>query len=161
MFIHTYITFVFEYVVIDIFSLVKTVFKFLKVLEKLHRARWGPEDGVGCIIISPTKELAGQLFEEFKFVGKYHSLSAGLLIGGRKDVEAEKERVNFLNILVCTPGRLLQHMNETPNFECSELQVNIYLGFLGELKIGLLELITNINFDFLLCIPGQETDFSA
>ncbi|XP_039131269.1 LOW QUALITY PROTEIN: DEAD-box ATP-dependent RNA helicase 32 [Dioscorea cayenensis subsp. rotundata] len=101
----------------------KTLAFIIPVLEKLYRARWGPEDGVGCIIISPTKELAGQLFEEFKFVGKYHSLSAGLLIGGRKDVEAEKERVNFLNILVCTPGRLLQHMNETPNFECSELQI--------------------------------------
>ncbi|KAH7675614.1 RNA helicase protein [Dioscorea alata] len=101
----------------------KTLAFIIPVLEKLYRARWGPEDGVGCIIISPTKELAGQLFEEFKFVGKYHSLSAGLLIGGRKDVDAEKERVNFLNILVCTPGRLLQHMNETPNFECSELQI--------------------------------------
>ncbi|RWW73176.1 hypothetical protein BHE74_00018967 [Ensete ventricosum] len=40
------------------------------VIEKLYRARWGPEDGVGGIIISPTKELAGQLFEELKTVGK-------------------------------------------------------------------------------------------
>ncbi|KAM0943806.1 putative RNA helicase [Dioscorea sansibarensis] len=91
--------------------------------RKAIQSKMGPEDGVGCIIISPTKELAGQLFEELKFVGKHHSLSAGLLIGGRKDVDAEKERVNLLNILVCTPGRLLQHMNETPNFECSELQI--------------------------------------
>ncbi|RWV92121.1 hypothetical protein GW17_00045543 [Ensete ventricosum] len=41
------------------------------VIEKLYRARWGPEDGVGGIIISPTKELAGQLFEELKTVGKF------------------------------------------------------------------------------------------
>ncbi|KAK6124582.1 hypothetical protein DH2020_041678 [Rehmannia glutinosa] len=92
------------------------------VLEKLYRARWGPEDGVGCIIMSPTRELAGQLFEVLKSAGKYHGFSAGLLIGGRKDVDTEKERVNELNILVCTPGRLLQHMDETPNFECSQLQ---------------------------------------
>ncbi|KAL0311025.1 UNVERIFIED_CONTAM: DEAD-box ATP-dependent RNA helicase 32 [Sesamum angustifolium] len=83
----------------------------------------GPEDGVGCIIMSPTRELAGQLFEVLKSVGKHHGFSAGLLIGGRKDVDAEKERVNELNILVCTPGRLLQHMDETPNFDCSQLQV--------------------------------------
>ncbi|KAJ0966154.1 hypothetical protein J5N97_027292 [Dioscorea zingiberensis] len=101
----------------------KTLAFIIPVIERLYRARWGPEDGVGCIIISPTKELAGQLFEELKFVGKHHSLSAGLLIGGRKDVDAEKERVNYLNLLVCTPGRLLQHMNETPNFECSDLQI--------------------------------------
>ena len=97
----------------------------LQVLEKLYRVRWGPEDGVGSIIISPTRELAGQLFEVLKSVGKHHTFSAGLLIGGRKDVDEEKEHVNDLNILVCTPGRLLQHMDETPNFDCSQLQVQI------------------------------------
>lgn len=101
----------------------KTLAFIIPVIEKLYRARWAPEDGVGSIIISPTKELAGQLFEELKTIGKHHNLSAGLLIGGRKNVDAEKERVNSLNILVCTPGRLLQHMDETPNFECSQLQV--------------------------------------
>ncbi|KAK6149297.1 hypothetical protein DH2020_016822 [Rehmannia glutinosa] len=101
----------------------KTMAFVIPVLEKLYRARWGPEDGVGCIIMSPTRELAGQLFEVLKSAGKYHGFSAGLLIGGRKDVDTEKERVNELNILVCTPGRLLQHMDETPNFECSQLQV--------------------------------------
>ncbi|PIM99292.1 RNA Helicase [Handroanthus impetiginosus] len=101
----------------------KTLAFIIPVIEKLYRARWGPEDGVGCIIMSPTRELAGQLFEVLKSVGKYHGFSAGLLIGGRKDVDTERERVNELNILVCTPGRLLQHMDETPNFECSQLQV--------------------------------------
>ncbi|CAI9088415.1 OLC1v1022727C1 [Oldenlandia corymbosa var. corymbosa] len=101
----------------------KTLAFIIPVLEKLYRARWGPQDGVGCIIMSPTRELAGQLFEVLKSVGKYHGFSAGLLIGGRKDVDTEKEHVNDLNILVCTPGRLLQHMDETPNFNCSELQV--------------------------------------
>ncbi|XP_059664803.1 DEAD-box ATP-dependent RNA helicase 32 [Cornus florida] len=101
----------------------KTLAFIIPVLEKLYRVRWGPEDGVGSIIISPTRELAGQLFEVLKSVGKHHGFSAGLLIGGRKDVDAEKEHVNELNILVCTPGRLLQHMDETPNFDCSQLQV--------------------------------------
>ncbi|KAK8643941.1 hypothetical protein V6N13_013218 [Hibiscus sabdariffa] len=101
----------------------KTLAFVIPVLEKLHRERWGPEDGVGSIIISPTRELAGQIFDVLKTVGKYHTFSAGLLIGGRKDVDVEKERVNELNILICTPGRLLQHMDETPNFDCSQLQV--------------------------------------
>lgn len=80
-------------------------------------------DGVGAIIISPTRELALQIFEELRKVGKHHSFSGGLLIGGRKGVETEKETVAALNILVCTPGRLLQHMDQTPNFDCSQLQV--------------------------------------
>ncbi|KAJ0101765.1 hypothetical protein Patl1_04222 [Pistacia atlantica] len=101
----------------------KTLAFVIPILEKLYRERWGPEDGVGSIIISPTRELADQLFDVLKAAGRYHNFSAGLLIGGRKDVDTEKERVNELNILVCTPGRLLQHMDETPNFECSQLQV--------------------------------------
>ncbi|XP_051125087.1 DEAD-box ATP-dependent RNA helicase 32 [Andrographis paniculata] len=101
----------------------KTLAFIVPVLEKLFRARWGSEDGVGCIIISPTRELGGQLFDVLKSVGRYHGFSAGLLIGGRKDVDTEKERVNNLNILVCTPGRLLHHMDETPNFDCPQLQV--------------------------------------
>jgi ATP-dependent RNA helicase DDX10/DBP4 len=104
--------------------------KKFQILEKLYRERWGPEDGVGSIIISPTRELAGQLFDVLRSVGKHHNFSAGLLIGGRKDVGTEKERVHELNILVCTPGRLLQHMDETPNFECSQLQVIIIFFFL-------------------------------
>ncbi|KAL6999301.1 DEAD-box ATP-dependent RNA helicase 32 [Sarracenia purpurea var. burkii] len=101
----------------------KTLAFIIPVLEKLYRSRWGPEDGVGSIIISPTRELAGQLFDVLKSVGKHHTFSAGLLIGGRKDVDTEKEHVNMMNILICTPGRLLQHMDETPNFDCSQLQV--------------------------------------
>ncbi|KAG5546474.1 hypothetical protein RHGRI_018607 [Rhododendron griersonianum] len=101
----------------------KTLAFIIPVIEKLYRARWGPEDGVGSIIISPTRELAAQLFDVLKSVGKHHNVSAGLLIGGRKDIDTEKEHVNDLNILVCTPGRLLQHMDETPNFDCSQLQV--------------------------------------
>ncbi|KAK3014481.1 hypothetical protein RJ639_009384, partial [Escallonia herrerae] len=101
----------------------KTLAFVIPILEKLYKLRWGPEDGVGSIIISPTRELASQLFEVLKSVGKHHGFSAGLLIGGRKDVDTEKEHVNDLNILVCTPGRLLQHMDETPNFDCSQLQV--------------------------------------
>ncbi|XP_074584429.1 LOW QUALITY PROTEIN: DEAD-box ATP-dependent RNA helicase 32 [Curcuma longa] len=101
----------------------KTLAFIIPVIEKLYRARWALEDGVGGIIISPTKELAGQLFDELKIVGKHHSLSVGFLIGGSKDIDAEKERVNNLNILICTPGRLLQHMDETPNFDCSQLQI--------------------------------------
>lgn len=93
----------------------------------LHKERWSPEDGVGCIIISPTRELAAQTFSVLNKVGKFHKLSAGLLIGGREGVDVEKERVNDMNILVCAPGRLLQHMDETPNFECSNLKVLITL----------------------------------
>ena len=73
-------------------------------------------------MISPTRELAIQIFEVLKKVGAFHEMSAGLIIGG-KDVAQEQERVTRMNMLVCTPGRLLQHMDETYGFECSGLQM--------------------------------------
>jgi ATP-dependent RNA helicase DDX10/DBP4 len=101
----------------------------LQVIEKLYRERWSPEDGVGCIILSPTNDLAGQIFTVMNKVGKLHNFSAGVIVGKRKGIEVEKERVNSLNILVCTPGRLVQHFNETANFNCSQLQVNRHILF--------------------------------
>ncbi|KAM6561961.1 hypothetical protein CsatB_021959 [Cannabis sativa] len=103
----------------------KTLAFIIPVLEKLYRERYNREDGVGSIILSPTRELANQTFEVLRSVGRHHNFSAGLLIGGHKDVDMEKEHVNDMNILVCTPGRLLQHMDQTVNFDCSQLQVLI------------------------------------
>ena len=40
-----------------------------------------------------------------------------------QDVKHEQERIQNTNIIVCTPGRLLQHMDETPIFNCNSLQV--------------------------------------
>lgn len=79
-------------------------------------------DGLGAVIISPTRELALQIFAELRKVGKNHTFSAGLLIGG-KDLKQEQQRISKMNILVCTPGRLLQHMDQTPEFETLNIQI--------------------------------------
>ena len=77
-------------------------------------------DGIGAIIISPTRELALQIFDVLRSIGVNHDFSAGLVIGG-KSVEEEQARINNMNILVCTPGRLLQHMDQTYGFDCSNV----------------------------------------
>jgi ATP-dependent RNA helicase DDX10/DBP4 len=92
------------------------------VLEILFRAQWNAADGLGALIISPTRELAVQIFEVMKKVGRNHSFSAGLIIGG-KDFKVEQERIARMNILVCTPGRLLQHMDQSFGFNCDNLQM--------------------------------------
>jgi ATP-dependent RNA helicase DDX10/DBP4 len=84
--------------------------------------RWSQDDGLGALVISPTRELAVQIFQVLKKVGSQHSFSAGLIIGG-KDLKSERDRMNKMNILVSTPGRLLQHMDETAGFEGDNLQV--------------------------------------
>ena len=40
-------------------------------------------DGLGVLIISPTRELAYQTFEVLKKIGQFHDFSAGLIIGGK------------------------------------------------------------------------------
>lgn len=100
----------------------KTLAFLIPTIEKLYRLKWNVYDGLGALIISPTRELALQIFEELRVVGARHDFSAGLLIGG-KNVEDEASRVGMMNILVATPGRLLQHMDESPDFNADNLQI--------------------------------------
>ncbi|KAH7912865.1 DEAD-domain-containing protein [Hygrophoropsis aurantiaca] len=100
----------------------KTLAFLIPTLEILYRRKWGPQDGLGALIISPTRELAVQIFEVLRSIGCYHGFSAGLVIGG-KNLKDERERLSRMNILVATPGRLLQHMDQTFGFESDNLQV--------------------------------------
>ena len=51
-------------------------------------------------------------------------MSAELVIG-EEQVDIEKERIGAIDIVVCTPGRLFKHINETPDFVCDNLQILI------------------------------------
>lgn len=106
----------------------KTLAFLVPILEYLWRLEWTMWDGLGALIISPTRELAMQIFQVLRKVGKNHSFSAGLVIGG-KDFEEERERVGRMNILIATPGRLLQHMDQSMYFDCSRLQVSIRISY--------------------------------
>ncbi|KAF7653625.1 hypothetical protein LDENG_00080780 [Lucifuga dentata] len=100
----------------------KTLAFLIPVLECLYRQQWSAMDGLGALIISPTRELAYQTFEVLRKVGKNHEFSAGLIIGG-KELKTESERIHRTNIVICTPGRLLQHMDETADFTASSLHM--------------------------------------
>uniref|UniRef100_A0A8C8DBE6 ATP-dependent RNA helicase n=1 Tax=Oncorhynchus tshawytscha TaxID=74940 RepID=A0A8C8DBE6_ONCTS len=100
----------------------KTLAFIIPVLECLYRQQWTAMDGLGALIISPTRELAYQTFEVLRKVGKNHEFSAGLIIGG-KDLKNESEKIHRTNIIICTPGRLLQHMDETAAFHASDLHM--------------------------------------
>ena len=100
----------------------KTLSFLVPVLENLYRQKWTELDGLGALIISPTRELAIQIFEVLRKIGRYHTFSAGLVIGGRS-LQEERERLGRMNILVCTPGRMLQHMDQTAAFEVDNLQM--------------------------------------
>ncbi|KAI9344517.1 P-loop containing nucleoside triphosphate hydrolase protein [Zopfochytrium polystomum] len=100
----------------------KTLAFLIPVLERLHREKWTRMDGLGALVISPTRELALQTFDVLRKIGGLFQFSAGLLIGG-KDLKSERDRVGLMNILISTPGRLLQHMDQTPDFSCDNVQI--------------------------------------
>lgn len=100
----------------------KTLAFLIPILENLYRKRWTEFDGLGALVLSPTRELAIQIFEVLRKIGRYHTFSAGLVIGG-KSLQEERERLVRMNILVCTPGRMLQHMDQTAAFEIDNLQM--------------------------------------
>lgn len=100
----------------------KTLAFLVPVLEKLYRSQWTEFDGLGALILSPTRELAVQIFEVLRKIGRYHNFSAGLVIGG-KSLKEEAERLTRMNILVCTPGRMLQHLDQTAGFDADNLQI--------------------------------------
>lgn len=100
----------------------KTLAFLIPVLEVLYCKRWSRLDGLGALIITPTRELAYQIYETLRKVGQHHDISAGLIIGG-KDLKFERKRMDQCNIVICTPGRLLQHMDENPLFNCVNMQI--------------------------------------
>lgn len=100
----------------------KTLSFLVPVVQQLLFEKWSDMDGLGALIITPTRELAVQIYEVLLKIGKFTQLSAGLVIGG-KDYSFEKERVGRVNILIGTPGRLLQHMDESATLQINNLQM--------------------------------------
>jgi superfamily II DNA/RNA helicase len=61
------------------------------------------------LILEPTRELAAQVEENFIKYGKNHKLTVALLIGGVSFDDQEKKLERGADVLIATPGRLLDH----------------------------------------------------
>ncbi len=70
------------------------------------------------LILEPTRELAAQVAENFEKYGKNHKLTMALLIGGVNFSDQEKLLDRGVDVLIATPGRLLDH------FERGKLLLN-------------------------------------
>ena len=66
--------------------------------------------GTGVIIISPTRELSLQTYGVARDLMKYHSHTFGIVMGGANR-KGEADRLQKgVNLLIATPGRLLDHL---------------------------------------------------
>eukprot|EP00968_Pinguiococcus_pyrenoidosus_P027699 scaffold7415_cov267-Pinguiococcus_pyrenoidosus.AAC.3 len=101
----------------------KTLAFLVPAVELLHRVRFSTRNGTGVIIISPTRELSLQTYGVLREMCEHHSQTHGLVIGGaNRRTEAEK-LAKGINILVATPGRLLDHLQNTKGFKFHNLQM--------------------------------------
>ncbi len=115
-------------------------------LPILHLLSQKPLENLGkgrprCLMLTPTRELAAQIEESVKTYGKYLPLTSTVIFGG---VNANPQIARLkkpLDILVATPGRLLDHANQK-NVDLSGVEILVLdeadrmldMGFIRDIK---------------------------
>lgn len=101
----------------------KTLAFLIPIIETLHKAEFTSRNGTGAIVISPTRELAMQIYGVAKdlYTNGKHTQTYGLIMGGaNRRTEAER-LAKGVNLIVATPGRLLDHLQNTKGFNFRNL----------------------------------------
>ncbi|MEQ2248264.1 ATP-dependent RNA helicase ddx18 [Ilyodon furcidens] len=120
----------------------KTLAFLIPSIELINKLKFMPRNGTGVVILSPTRELAMQTYGVMKELMAHHVHTYGLIMGGSNRSAEAQRLANGVNILVATPGRLLDHLQNTPGFMFKNLQCLIIdeadrileVGFEEELK---------------------------
>ncbi|HSV03349.1 MAG TPA: DEAD/DEAH box helicase [Phenylobacterium sp.] len=91
----------------------KTAAFALPILQRLAEARKpAPRRSCRVLVLSPTRELATQIGESFKTYGKHIGVSVAVVFGGVKYGGQLRAMAPGVDVLVATPGRLLDHLQE-------------------------------------------------
>jgi ATP-dependent RNA helicase RhlE len=92
----------------------KTAAFALPILDRLLRTRAAGEGRrpIRALILAPTRELASQITADFQNLGRYTSLRASVIFGGVSQRRQEQDLQRGADILVATPGRLLDLLSQ-------------------------------------------------
>ncbi|XP_019953958.2 probable ATP-dependent RNA helicase DDX49 [Paralichthys olivaceus] len=96
----------------------KTAAFVLPVLQKLSEDPYG----IFCLVLTPTRELAYQIAEQFRVLGKPLGLRDCIVVGGMDMVTQALELSNKPHVVVATPGRLADHIRSSNTFSMSKIQ---------------------------------------
>lgn len=99
----------------------KTLAFLIPAIELLHKSGFKRSQGTGIIVITPTRELALQIYNVAKTLMVNMTQSHGVIMGGTNMKTETAKLVKHVNLLVATPGRLLDHLLNTKNFVYSNL----------------------------------------
>lgn len=86
----------------------KTAAFSLPILSRLGPHGPGPR----CLVLEPTRELAQQTYDNFLKFGKYTQLRVGLIYGGVGYGTQKEQLASGVDVVVATPGRLLDHLGQ-------------------------------------------------
>lgn len=90
----------------------KTAGFTLPMLELLHRAKPTKGHHVKALILTPTRELAAQVGESVELYGKHLPFKSTVIFGGVKINPQITKLKNGVDIVIATPGRLLDHLSQ-------------------------------------------------
>ena len=121
----------------------KTAAFALPILQLLYDKQEGSKKGkkIRAVIVSPTRELAAQIHENFKIYAKNTSLTSIVIYGGTS-IEPQKDILKKgVDILIATPGRLLDlHKQDCLNLDyvetlvLDEADLMLDMGFIDDVK---------------------------
>ncbi|KAI5811638.1 dead box ATP-dependent rna helicase [Peziza echinospora] len=120
----------------------KTLAFLIPAIEMLTSLKFKPRNGTGAIVITPTRELALQIFGVARELMQFHSQTIGIVIGGANRSSEEDKLSKGVNLLIATPGRLLDHLQNTKGFVFKNIKALIIdeadrileIGFEDEMK---------------------------
>jgi ATP-dependent RNA helicase RhlE len=113
------------------------------VLPILHRLATSdvPHDGIAALILTPTRELAAQIGERVNAYGRYLGLRHAVVYGGVSQHRQEAELRRRPNVLVATPGRLLDlveqglvRLDRVGYFVLDEADRMLDMGFIHDVR---------------------------
>ena len=84
------------------------------LLPLLHKLIALPRGSARAVIVSPTRELAGQIEEACRGLAQHTAIRSALFVGGRPYGPQEKALRAGPDVVVATPGRLLDHLIQSP-----------------------------------------------
>jgi ATP-dependent RNA helicase RhlE len=120
----------------------KTAAFMLPSLDRLAAARQIPKPGqIRMLVLAPTRELASQIAASAEAYGKFMRLSVGVIFGGVPNHKSVRTVSRGLDVLVATPGRLLDLIDQRA-LSLRELEILVLdeadqmldLGFIHALK---------------------------
>jgi ATP-dependent RNA helicase RhlE len=120
----------------------KTAAFALPILHHLFTHRRRPERKTcRVLVLSPTRELSGQILDSFRAYGRHVGVSAALAIGGVSMGAQVRSLLNGVDVLVATPGRLLDlvasnalRLGEVEHLVLDEADRMLDMGFIHDIR---------------------------